>query len=366
MRPRLALAGGRVPVVAWGDIIVDDANGMGASLTVHVARWNGPATPRFGRDTRASIAGCSLGDASANPPATLSATGCFTIAASKATPHPGLVPFDLRSELWSDGALKRRWLALPDGTAMTTPETGAWTAPAGTMIVKEFALETSPGDGRSRRVMETRFLTNAVSSGGTSMWSGFSYRWRADGSDADLLPDSSTTVDWPLANGTMHTHVYPSRTDCQRCHHASNGPLLGLRSGQLARRADFDGVMAEQLPTLAHLGVITPDAQAQVVPFASPHDALATPIERVRGYLAANCSHCHNPGGERATRDFRWETPLAQTNLCAVVTPGSPSTSLIYQRISSRPGMPPLATLQTDPLAVALVSQWISGISSCP
>ena len=353
--PELALAAGRVPVVAWGDFAIG-----GGDQQVHVGRWNGPATPRPGLEGRPSLAGCAF-DGTA---ATLSATGCFTIANGKATPHAGLVPFDIVSELWTDGALKRRWLALPDGGAMTMPSVGAMTAPAGTMIIKEFAFEMSPGDPSSRRVMETRFLIQAA--GTSATWSGFSFRWRADGSDADLLPDASTTVAWPLTNGQTHTHFYPSRQNCQRCHHASNGPLLGLRAGQLKRHYDYGGVVADQMAALAHVGAIAASPDQDSTPFAAPHDPTVVLEQRVRGYLAANCSHCHNPGGERPTRDFRWETPLAQTNLCGVVTPGNPSTSLIYQRVSSRPGMPPLGTLQTDPVIINLLGAWISSISTCP
>ncbi|HEX5060314.1 MAG TPA: Ig-like domain-containing protein [Kofleriaceae bacterium] len=359
VRPVMALAGGRAPVIAWGAQSVDS---MSASATIAIARWNGPAVPRFGIEARTSITGCAFDGTQT----TLSATGCFTIANGRATPHAGLIPFDIVSELWSDGARKRRWIALPDGEMMTTQPTGAWTPPAGAMLIKEFAIETTPGDPRTRRVMETRFLIVGASSGVPSL-QGYSFRWRIDGSDADLLPDAATTVDWPLDNGTLHTHSYPSRAQCLRCHNVSNGPLLGVRTGQLARRFDYDGVMGDQLDTLAHIGAIAP--QLEVQPFASPHDATLPLETRMRGYVAANCSHCHNPGGERPTRDFRWEVPLAQTKLCgtdAEVVAGDPASSVIFQRISTRVnGMPPLATLQTDPLAIDVIGRWIQSEVNC-
>jgi cytochrome c553 len=356
VRPGLALLRGRVPLVAWSE----QPPGAPTATTVRVALWNGPSTPPA-LAARASIAGCAFDGTQA----TLSATGCFAIAAGRAAPHPGLVPFDLTSELWSDGALKRRWVALPDGQSLTTPPTGAWTAPPGTMILKEFAYETTPGAAHTRRVMETRFLINGAS---TDAWKGFSFRWRPDGSDADLLTDTDT-VAWPLDNGARHAHVYPSRTQCTRCHHPSNGPLLGLRTAQLARRFDYDGIIADQLETLASLGAIpAPPGPSRAAPITSPHDTSA-PLElRVRGYLAANCSHCHNPTGERPTRDFRWETPLERTLLCgpdAEVVAGDPASSVLVQRISARPGMPPLATLATDPLVIDIATRWIAGETNC-
>lgn len=357
VRPALALVRDRVPIVAWAEVLP----GAGNATRVQLARWNGPSAPPLA-GPRASITGCAFDGAMS----TLSATGCFTIANGGATPHPGLIPFDVTSELWSDGALKRRWIALPDGQAMTTPATGAWIAPPGTMLVKEFAYETTPGDTRSRRVMETRFLVNRGAAAG---WQGFSFRWRRDGQDADLLPDEPSTFAWPVDNGTTHTHSYPSRVQCARCHHRSNGPLLGLRTGQLARRFDYDGIVSDQLEALARIGAIPPQLVARGS-FASPHDT-SVPLEvRVRGYLAANCSHCHNPAGERPTRDFRWETPLLQTMLCgpdSEVVAGAPAQSVIVQKISTRTdGMPPIATLQTDPLAIDIVTRWIASETNCP
>ncbi|HSR95687.1 MAG TPA: hypothetical protein VLM79_01400, partial [Kofleriaceae bacterium] len=73
--------------------------------------------------------------------------------------------------------------------------------------------------------------------------------------------------------------------------------------------------------------------------------------------------------GERPTRDLRWETPLDKTMLCgpdAEVVAGDPASSVLVQRISARPGMPPLATLATDPLVIDLATRWIAGETNCP
>jgi hypothetical protein len=342
--PTLALHAGEAPVVGWS------ADGVAG-----IARFNGPRVAGFGIASRASIAGCTF---SANPPIRLSQTGCFTLAIpGKPTPHPGLVPYDIVVELWSDGAKKRRWIALPDGASMIASSTGAWVAPVGTVIIKEFALETTPGDPASRRAMETRFLVHDAAG-----WRGFSYQWRLDGSDADLLNDGQYTFDWPLDGGGTHTHVYPSQSQCLSCHESSYGPLLGIRPQQLARWNDYNGVIADQIPTLAHLG-IGPGTTA--TPFIAPHDPSATWEQRMRGYMAANCAHCHNPD-HIAIKDLRYPTPLAQTRLCEVIVPGSPTQSIVYQKVTSRPGMPPLGTLAVDPLATELLGNWITGMTSCP
>lgn len=343
--PRLALGADRAPAIAWTE-----------TNALRVARFNGPAEPAVGIDARASINGCTF--SAASPPATVLATGCFTAgAAGRPVPHAGLVPYDLVSELWTDGAKKRRWIALPDGASMVSSGTGAWDPPAGTVVIKEFAVEVTPGDPTSRRAVETRFLVR-----GAGGWQGFSYQWRSDGSDADLLNDGQFTKTWPLSNGATYTHLYPSRSMCTSCHEGSFGPLLGLRPEQLHRWFDYNGVIADQLATLEHLGV---GPASTVAPLPSPHDASLSVERRTRGYMAANCAHCHNPN-HIDIKDLRITTPLAQTKLCEVIVPGSPANSRLHQLVTERPGMPALGSLVPDPLIGSLVSTWISGMTSCP
>ena len=263
------------------------------------------------------------------------------------------MPYDIVIELWSDGAKKRRWIALPDGASFTTSSTGAWAAPVGTFIAKQFDLE----DAGARRAIETRVLVRTAAG-----WQGFSYRWRLDGSDADLLTDGEWTYDWPLAGGGTHRHLYPSRSECVSCHESSYGPLLGLRPQQLARWFDYDGTIGDQLPTLAALGV---GPASNAAPFISPHDPSATAEQRMRGYMAANCAHCHNPL-HISIKDLRYTTPLAQTRLCEVIVPGDPADSIVYQKVTSRPGMPALGTLAVDPLAADMLGSWITGMRRCP
>ncbi len=328
----------RVPVVGFQD-----------TTGIALARFNGPASPRLGLTTRASIAGCDIDPNT--PPATLSATGCFTIASGVATPHAGLVPYDLRSELWSDGALKRRWIGLPDGAALTSLASGSLDAPAGTLIVKEFAID-DPGD---RTIMETRFLIRTGSG-----WTGLTYQWRFDGSDADLLSSSAS----PVVTWGSHDHQYPSRAGCLRCHNSTVGQTLGLRRDQLARRFDYDGILDDQPRVLAQLGVLS---AAAVTPIPQPHDPRIAVEQRVRGYLVANCAHCHNPSGECAPLDFRLATPLGSTGLCEHIVPGDPASSRVYQLVSTRPGgMPAAGSLATDPLLLDIMADWIRSLSSCP
>lgn len=353
---RLALDPGDAAVVATS------ANGA-----IQIARFNGPAVAGLGLTSRASIAGCRI--EAFDPPTLLSHTGCFDLTTpNHPVPHAGLIPYDVVVELWSDGAKKRRYIGLPDGGRFTANDRGGWDAPAGTMMIKQFDLETTPGNPATRRPIETRFWINDAALG----WSGFSYRWNDAGTDASLLSYAGGTFEWPLDDGTQHAHIYPSHEDCRRCHapphgpdaaEGGMGPLLGVRPEQLARWYDYDGVIADQLQTLAALGV-APVASA--TPFISPHQPNETVEHRVRGYMAGNCMHCHNPL-HPSVWDMRYTTPSAQMNLCRDIMPGSPATSPVYELVTRRPwGMPCIGSDEVDPLAKDLFASWIRAMTSCP
>jgi len=197
---------------------------------------------------------------------------------------------------------------------------------------------------------------------GAGGWQGFTYQWRSDGSDADLLTDGQFTKAWSLTTGGTYTHVYPSRSQCLSCHESSFGPMLGLRTEQLRRWYDYGGVIADQLATLQHLG-IGPASATPALP--SPHDASLSVVTRTRGYMAANCAHCHNPA-HIAIKDLRITTPLARTRLCEVIAPGRPLDGRLHQLVTARPGMPAIGSLVPDPLIGSLVNTWITGMTSCP
>jgi hypothetical protein len=102
---------------------------------------------------------------------------------------------------------------------------------------------------------------------------------------------------------------------------------------------------------------------------------------RVRSYLDANCAQCHRPGGTRGDFDARFETPLDRQKLLnapllssdlgipgvKMVVPGDPERSMIHLRLKRRQdvfNMPPLASHEADPEAVAIVREWIQGLVS--
>ncbi len=306
-------------------------------------------------------------------PRLLSETGIFQ-SLEDLTPTAGVLPYDVNAPLWSDGAQKRRWLALPKDTRIGFSEREAWKFPPGTVFVKHFEL---PGaDGRAARRLETRLLV--VDRRGSGY--GVTYKWRADGSDAELLTDGLTeTID---LGDRKQTWSYPTRNDCLVCHTANAGFVLGVNTRQLNRPfADpATKTMENMLSAWNRRGLFQPAVRDEEIQrfdkLVAVTDTTATPEQRVRSYLDANCAQCHRPGGTRAGFDARFETPLGQQRLVngplvssdlgipgtKLVVPGDPDRSMLYLRMKRRLdvfGMPPLASHAADPAAVAAVATWV-------
>ena len=316
-------------------------------------------------------------------PQTLADTGCF----SSVPDHqlgPGVLPYSVNSPLWSDGAVKQRYVVLPEGGKMTATPEGAWVFPTGTLFIKTFALDTTPGAPGGEVRLETRFLVYE----GPDAMRGYSYRWNDAGTEAHLLTGAATrdlTVTPSGEAASSQTWEFPSRQQCLSCHTGPAGRVLGLETAQLNRAGTFGGVSMNQLDAFAAYDLYTaplgaaPDALPRL---AHPTGVDGSPADRARSYLHANCASCHREGGATGLPfDLRYTTALADAGICGegavkggfdvmglqLVAPGEPARSAVYLRLG--PGaaaMPPIATSLPNAAARTVVSDWILGLTGCP
>lgn len=314
-------------------------------------------------------------------PALLSQTGAFTNLNTLA-PQPGFIPYTVNSPLWSDAAVKTRWMALATNTAITFAPEGEWTFPIGTVFMKHFNLPVNDTNPAVVQRLETRLLVL----GTNGLMYGASYKWRADNSDAELVPVlTNENVIVTTATG-VRTQVwsYPGRQDCLTCHTIPSGGVLGVKTRQLNGDLNYPatGVIDNQLRAWNHIGLFNTTLSEAAIPGYSKLVAVTDPnatLElRARSYFDANCAHCHRPnGGVQANFDARFDTPLesqglvggaAQNNLgitgAHVVTPGDTNKSILFQRDSSLAAikMPPLAKNVVDAQAMAVISEWIMSL----
>jgi len=310
-------------------------------------------------------------------PKLLSETGLFR-SLKPLMAGPGLIPYEVNSSLWSNGATKNRWIGLPALERVEVLGDGRWVFPQGTIFVKHFEAPAPTTDSPPRK-LETRILVRSREMG----LYGATYRWRDDGSDALLVDREGENCEalLPASDGQFEPQSYhlPGRNECLHCHNQHAGLILGVNSKQL-NRPSSEG-QENQLTHLSRLNLFNRkltiaemSRQNLLPPIEGPIHSLD---RRVRSYLDANCSHCHRPGANiRAWFDLRVETPLAATGLlngnvaddleiddARVIVPGNPDRSILFQRIAHRDPrfrMPPIAVSVVDQIAVREIQTWIT------
>lgn len=296
-------------------------------------------------------------------------------------PASSLHGYSIRSPLWSDGASKQRWVHVPEGSTASMDAAGNVQLPPGSLLVKQFDLpdDAQPAGGRTHRRLETRVLVV-----GDDDTYGVTYRWNAQGTDADLITEAvhETVLDQqPGRNIDWH---YPSFGECWSCHREENR-VLGFRGNQL----NFALPSGEnQLEALADLGIFDAASVASApAPLVSPSDESATIEERASAYMAANCWSCHHPGASflgGTTWDARPgiapnargllnrgnnNAPMARElglPFGVLVRPGDPDASLLLARLRTTDrdlGMPPLGRSHVDPVGVEVLRQWITSLA---
>jgi uncharacterized repeat protein (TIGR03806 family) len=298
----------------------------------------------------------------------LSGTGCV-LPGDATRPAPGLIPYAPNAPFWSDGAVKERFLALPNGTTMRAVADGDLEFPNGTVLVKNFRLGS--------RWVETRLFMRHTD----GEWAGYTYEWNAQGTDATRVIGGKTASvggqDW----------VFPSEAQCLACHTEAAGRSLGPELAQLNGALTYPqtGRTANQVVTLNAIGMFSPavtTAPSALPSMPDPSGASGSLNDRARAYLHTNCAQCHRPnGGTPTDLDLRYTTPLAGTNACdrapqagelgianaRIIAPGDAARSVLIARANRRDAlqMPPLASTRVDTAGVSLLSSWIDSLGSC-
>jgi hypothetical protein len=334
-------------------------------------------------------------------PRRLSESGLFKSVKGHVV-EDALIPYSVNSPLWSDGAAKTRFIAIPgESPKIEMSGNRGWTFPNETVLVKSFSLEMAEGKPESKHWIETRFLTRQQNE-----WIGYSYRWNDEQTDAMLVAREGLDAEFTIQTNEgprKQSWHYPSRTECMVCHSRAAAFVLGLSTWQMNRdvpeRADVNhGAQSKtnksdlpsarnpadarsgrenQLTMLERLGLVKlPKPADQLDHLVDPYDVREPLEQRVRSYLHANCSICHvDAGGGNSQIDLEFGIPLEKMKLVDVapvhdkfgltdarlVAPGHPERSVLLHRISTRGRgqMPQLGTTKVDEPAVALLIEWI-------
>lgn len=326
------------------------------------------------------------------PYATLSEYAFFSGKMADLAPAPSVVPYEVSSPLWSDGAGKARFVVLPEGQRAGFEDGEEWAFPDGTIIVKSFFFPLDLRDpGGARRHIETRLLVrdSQVEEG----WTAHTYVWNDEQTEATrVIAGRKMKVEYIDEAGAQGSQEYlvPNTNQCKGCHARDDAyKVLGLTTHQVNREVTVGGAARSQIEYLAERGVFEappPPASGLV---ALPDPFGAAPLDdRARSYLHANCSHCHRPGGGGGSSGLvllAWEEDTTKLGFCKGpvaagggsgmllfdVVPGKPDESIMIFRMSSTDPeikMPEIPNLMPDKAGVALISEWIKSLSpaGCP
>jgi mono/diheme cytochrome c family protein len=311
------------------------------------------------------------------PPGTLRETGLYADWNAKRI-GPEKWRFSPQYPLWTDGAVKARWMELPPATFIDASNPDVWDFPVGTRFWKEFTF--------SRRA-ETRFIEYTPKG-----WQYAAYAWNDDESEALLVSERGMRQSVAIRDGVRHS--IPSRSDCKSCHEGSPSRILGFSALQLSADRDPNAPHAEPLPergvtlqTLIARGVIR--GLPAHLAGGAPRVAAASPTARAAiGYLHGNCAACHTLSGELASLELSLQYSVAApaaidppalatvlglpskfvpaswdpSAVATRVVPGRPDRSVLAFRMASRnpiAQMPPLGTHFVDDEGVALIRRWI-------
>jgi mono/diheme cytochrome c family protein len=321
---------------------------------------------------RRAVAAASIAQA----PARLSETGLYAAGRVGAIDERNRL-FSPQYPLWSDGAMKTRWVFLPPGTTIDSRDDRAWEFPVGTRFWKEFTF--------NGRKVETRMLWKASA----REWVAASYLWNDEQTDAVLASTLGEPDVAPVSQTRRHS--IPSTSDCVACHGARRTEPLGFNPLQLSTDRDPNAIHGEPLPprsitlrTLVEERLLSP-SRADLLDAPPRIPAASSSTRTMLGYFSANCGSCHRGDGEMAPRvpSLRWSDLLRDGDAVAssligratdwrvpgiaegrsvLIDPASPESSAMLARMRSRgpsSQMPPLGTVLRDQAAIDAMARWI-------
>jgi uncharacterized repeat protein (TIGR03806 family) len=299
-------------------------------------------------------------------------------------PSYGVIPYKPNSELFSDYALKNRFVWMPKGVKATfNGDDNVLELPVGAALIKNFYYKNVQPNNTTK-IIETRIMIRK-----STGWIFANYIWNDEQSDA-LLTTQSTARDlsWKDANNVVHTLNYRTPEvdfECLRCHSTFNNQIinpLGIKPQNINYNFNYADGSKNQLNKLIEFGYLENNLPDQINSTVDFNDTSKSLDLRVRSYFDANCAHCHENGGEASSHNLRFafnETinpvKMGVTAHAAhylegynnvTVTPGNVNLSILHYRINTENDllyiMPPLIRTKRHTEAVQLIETWINSL----
>jgi len=296
--------------------------------------------------------------------------------------HPvsKVLPYEPISTLFTDYALKKRFVWMPDGSISTyESDDKILNLPVGAALIKTFYYDNVQPAGDTR-IIETRVMIRK-----SSGWIFAEYVWNNEQTEAYLDMDGSyTSISWDQ-NGTTKSTNYriPSSTECLVCHKLNDQPIpIGIKPQNLNFK--LNGEVKNQLQKWISRGYLENNIPGNIVSSVDYHDVSQSIDLRLRSYLDINCAHCHTEGKHCDYRPLRLafqETSdpvniglcvepdeVINSTLINIITPANKDRSVMHYRMMSTDEnlrMPLLGRSIVHDEGLQLLEEWINWKTTC-
>jgi uncharacterized repeat protein (TIGR03806 family) len=297
-------------------------------------------------------------------------------------PAEGVLIYEPITPLFTDYALKKRFVWMPNGTkANYVSDTEILDLPVGAAIIKTFYYDNML-PGNETRILETRLMIRKASG-----WIFAEYEWNDEQTEAYLnMNGVNKSISW-LQNGVPMSTNYrlPSETECLICHKINSNPIpIGIKPQHLNKSFNYTDGEMNQLQKWVSVGYLNGPIPGDILTVVDYRDESQSLRDRVRSYLDMNCAHCHQENRHCDYRPMRLaysETALSinmgicvtpeefiDASLVSIIVPGNINKSMMHFRLGSNQEsnrMPLLGRTVVHQEGLDLLTEFIQSLSNC-
>lgn len=322
-------------------------------------------------------------DINAVPYQKLSDYNFFKSPMSDMEPVYGVLPFLPASQLFTDYAVKNRFIWMPGGqSASYVADSKSFDFPTGTVLIKNFYYENVL-PGNSRKIIETRVMIKK-----TTEWIFANYIWNDEQTEAVYdLEGGFVPVEW-VHNGETKNVNYriPNGNECFMCHYVDNAAFpIGPKPQNINFALNFADGLKNQIDKWEEFGYLNSGSPDEIASIINYNDTSQSLDLRARSYLEMNCAHCHINGGYAEFYPVRLGfTPIPDytaIGVCVepnidingmidqeanhIIYPGNHEKSVLYQRMNTdleMIKMPMIGRSMIHEEGVTLITNWINSM----
>ncbi|MBL6449207.1 hypothetical protein JMN32_23055 [Fulvivirga sp. 29W222] len=352
----LALVGLMMLTSCGGEVANTTENEQQATAMTHELAWQMPDTASYVKYGKAKLSDYNF----------------FEGKLADLNPGDRVFPYDINSPLFTDYALKKRFIYLPESKEIIYNDDEVLEFPEGTILIKNFHYSGEQLTGGKGGIIETRLLVNEPEG-----WKALVYIWNDEQTDAFIEITGKKVPLQLVSQGTID-YAVPNMLQCKSCHDRKGKITpIGPSARQLNKLGqDGDNQLAKLVNKKWLKNAPPADQWPTLVQWENDTESLE---QRARAYLEINCGHCHRSDGPAKNSGLDLTTEAHEAHAMGIfkapvaagkgsgglkydIVPGEPNESiLIYRMQSNDPAimMPELGRSTVHEEGIKLIKNWI-------